>query len=124
MDCYFLFFEENSQRKQSKSSLIARLKQVGILYSYISPTKAQNIAIYTNLRIINNEETDDENDSQDLPDISTLSTGGKNDSLGLLYDKDIVYPKNSIVIIDKQYEEYIRLKTQSENVNESKVEEV
>jgi phage/plasmid-associated DNA primase len=115
MDCYFSFCEENSQRKQPKSSLIARLEQVGI---FISPSKAQNIAIYTNLRIINNEETDDENDSQDLPESSVKFY----DSPGV-YDSDVLYPKNSVVITSEQYEEYLRLKAQIEKVDEEVEEE-
>ncbi len=42
--------------------------------------------------------------------------------LGEIYDKNKIYPNNSIVITPEQYKEYIRLKSQMENVSE-KVDE-
>ena len=35
-----------------------------------------------------------------------------------MYDGGIIYPNNSVVITSEQYEEYIKLKTQMEKVDE------
>jgi hypothetical protein len=43
-----------------------------------------------------------------------------------MYDSEIIYPNNSVVITSEQYEEYIKLKAQMEKVDEEdeEVEEV
>ena len=37
---------------------------------------------------------------------------------GEIYDKNKIYPNNSVVITHEQYNEYIRLKSQMEKVDE------
>ena len=89
VDCYFAFCKENSQRMKPKSTLSARLSQASIV---ISPTRLGNYDVNRYIKFTNDDEEDnDEIDSQDLPDIPTLSLSKINDSPGLPYDKDIVY---------------------------------
>jgi len=81
-----------------------------------SLTRLHNYDVYRGIKIIDDVENNDENDNQDLLDVLTPK-------LGEIYNKDKVYPNNSVVITPEQYNEYIRLKSQMEKVNE-KVDEV
>ena len=51
------------------------------------------------------------NDNQDLLDALTPKSGE-------IYNKDKVYPNNSVVITSDQYKEYMKLKAQIEKVDE------
>jgi len=111
VEYYFSFCNENSQRKQPRSSLFNRLNQINI---YLSEKKLNNYDVYRGIQFIN-DENNDENDDQDLIDALTPK-------LGEIYDKNKIYPNNSVVITHEQYKEYIRLKSQMENVD-NKVDE-
>ena len=107
VDSYFSFCDGNYQRKQPKTSLYARLEQVGIKKSL---TRLHNYDVYRGIKIIDDVD-DDENDNQDLIDALTPKSGE-------IYNKDKVYPNNSVVITPDQYKEYMKLKAQMEKVNE------
>jgi hypothetical protein len=111
VDYYFTFCVKNEQRKQVRTSLFERLNQVGI---FLSEKKLNNYDVYRGIQYIDDID-DDENDDQDLIDALTPKSGE-------IYDKNKIYPNNSVVITPEQYKEYIRLKSQMENVNE-KVDE-
>ena len=113
VDSYFNFCDGNYQRKQPKTSLYARLEQVGIKKSL---TRLHNYDVYRGIQIIDGVEDNGENESQDLLDILTQKSGE-------IYNKDKVYPNNSVVITPEQYEEYLRLKAQIEKVEEEVEEE-
>ena len=107
VDSYFSFCDGNYQRKQPKTSLYARLEQVGIKKSL---TRLHNYDVYRGIKIIDDVD-DDENDNQDLIDALTPKSGE-------IYNKDKIYPNNSVVITPDQYKEYMKLKAQMEKVNE------
>ena len=107
VDSYFNFCDGNYQRKQPKTSLYARLEQVGIKKSL---TRLHNYDVYRGIKIIDDVD-DDENDNQDLIDALTPKSGE-------IYNKDKIYPNNSVVITPDQYKEYMKLKAQMEKVNE------
>ena len=111
VDYYFTFCVKNEQRKQVRTSLFERLNQVGI---FLSEKKLNNYDVYRCIQYIVDVD-DDENDDQDLIDALTPKSGE-------IYDKNKIYPNNSVVITPEQYKEYIRLKSQMENVSE-KVDE-
>jgi hypothetical protein len=106
VESYQLFCSENSQRCQPRSSLFNRLEQVGI---DLSDEKLHNYDVYRGIQIINNEE---DNDKEEIKDIL-----GEHDNPGI-YNSEIIYPNNSIVITFEQYEEYMTLKTQMDEVDE------
>ena len=96
VEYYFSFCNENSQRKQPRSSLFNRLNQINI---YLSEKKLNNYDVYRGIQFIN-DENNDENDDQDLIDALTPK-------LGEIYDKNKIYTNNSVVITHEQYKEYI-----------------